>query len=514
MIRGPGPTALCATYTGVYQERGFAHDKRLLNCIPALIPLVWASPIIRPHSISQRGGQASPLDPFYISPGNVQHLPVGTVLRARTFTPIYNDRPLAATGFQLLYVTQGANSTRFASTTTIFKPTSPNGNLIAYAEAYDADSTACAPSEDYLSGSWNTASDDESLYIIGFLDQGYTVCSPDYEGPDSAFSAGILSGHGVLDGVRAVLSYEPIGLSSNTKIAGVGYSGGAIATGWAAALQGSYAPSLNFVAWSIGGTPANLLVTLQHLDGGPFARLAFDGIFGQSQAYQAIANLLASSLTPAGLAAEQEVFNGCASPTADTDFVGQQFLSAEYQSYGAQLPYQPAVSGPLAAQLLGQNPSQVPIAPIRVFHALNDEVIPYSNAQNMVNSWCGNGIRSLIFETDEGGVEHVAEALLQIANVFNWVNSRMNGDAPPSGCQLSESSGCLWLTLSNYHLAFAGCRRLTHRSAVHSQSCQHDSNWEHRTGKLRSTNECRCLDPTPTTYRRAQTDMCLKYRVH
>ncbi|ORX36970.1 secretory lipase-domain-containing protein [Kockovaella imperatae] len=408
--------------------------------LPYLLQTLWATASALPVTgLFARGGQASPLDPFYISPGNVQGSPLGTVLRSRTFQPIYNDRPLNATGYQLLYVTQGANTTKFAATTTIFKPTQPNGNLITYAEPYDADSTACAPSAAYLGGGWSTTSDDETLYMIGFLDQGYIVNSPDYEGPDSAYSAGILSGHAVLDSVRAVLSYGPIGLNANTQVAGVGYSGGAIATGWAAALHASYAPSINVVAWSVGGTPADLLACIQNLDGGPYARLAIGGIFGQSQAYQAIADLLSASLTSIGLSARNTTFNGCKSPTVALDFAFQHFLSTEYQSYGSQLVYQPAFAGPLSQQLLGQDPNLVPVAPIRVFHALHDEVIPYATVQKMVNSWCANGIKSLIFETDEGASEHGTEEILQLANVFNWVNSRMNGTAPPVGCQITTT---------------------------------------------------------------------------
>ena len=90
---------------------------------------------------------------------------------------------------------------------------------------------------------------------------GWIVSSPDYEGPGSSFSAGRLSGHGVLDGLRAALNFgSTLGLSSGVKVAGFGYSGGAIATGWAAALQPSYAPELTskLVGWSYGGTPANI----------------------------------------------------------------------------------------------------------------------------------------------------------------------------------------------------------------------------------------------------------------
>jgi hypothetical protein len=63
--------------------------------------------------------------------------------------------------------------------------------------------------------------------------------------------------------MRAVNNFATtLGLKSKkNSIVGVGYSGGAIATGWAAALQGNYAPELNVKGWSAGGTPANLTGT-------------------------------------------------------------------------------------------------------------------------------------------------------------------------------------------------------------------------------------------------------------
>jgi hypothetical protein len=72
----------------------------------------------------------------------------------------------------------------------------------------------------------NAISQFELLLVVALLNQGYIVNSPDYQGPSSAFSAGRLEGHGVLDSMRAALSYNPLGLDSNkTKIVGAGCTG-------------------------------------------------------------------------------------------------------------------------------------------------------------------------------------------------------------------------------------------------------------------------------------------------
>jgi hypothetical protein len=74
-----------------------------------------------------------------------------------------------------------------------------------------------------------------------------------------------------LDSVRATKAFATLGLASNVKVGMWGYSGGAIAQGWAAALQPSYAPDLNVVGIAHGGTPANLTATVEFLDGKLFS---------------------------------------------------------------------------------------------------------------------------------------------------------------------------------------------------------------------------------------------------
>lgn len=107
----------------------------------------------------------------------------------------------------------------------------------------------------------------EALVILEYLGKEYVVASPDYEGPYSAFIAGRLAGMGVLDGMRAVQSFKPLGLASKPKIFGSGYSVGAIATEWAASLASQYVPDLNIVGWAMGGTPSNLTGTFTFLHG-------------------------------------------------------------------------------------------------------------------------------------------------------------------------------------------------------------------------------------------------------
>ena len=62
-------------------------------------------------------------------------------------------------------------------------------------------------------------------------------------------------GYHVLDGLRAALSSKRLGLSPEAPIGLWGYSGGGLATAWAAEMSGAYAPELNVVG-AVSGRPS------------------------------------------------------------------------------------------------------------------------------------------------------------------------------------------------------------------------------------------------------------------
>ena len=130
----------------------------------------------------------------------------------------------------MLYRTTLTNGTATATVATILTgPKSTGDKLVAFADAEDGVNTTCADSYLYYT---NTTT---SSITLGpettLLDSGATVVVPDYEGPNSAFSAGRQEGMGLLDGIRAALNYAPAGISKNATVGGYGYSGGATAIG-------------------------------------------------------------------------------------------------------------------------------------------------------------------------------------------------------------------------------------------------------------------------------------------
>lgn len=68
-----------------------------------------------------------------------------------------------------------------------------------------------------------------------------------------------------------------------------------------------------------------------------------------------------------------------------------------------------------------------------MFHGSVDEVIPYESALATANAWCANGA-SVEFVTETGGTGHLGTMLALWGNATDWLNLRMEGTPPASGC--------------------------------------------------------------------------------
>lgn len=85
------------------------------------------------------------------------------------------------------------------------------------------------------------------------LRRGWAVIAVDWTGLQHSFVDLPLAARFVLDGIRAGLNFEPAGLDANTPVGLWGYSGGALATLFAAEQHPHYAPELNIVGAAAGG---------------------------------------------------------------------------------------------------------------------------------------------------------------------------------------------------------------------------------------------------------------------
>lgn len=202
-----------------------------------LIP-VWL--VLLVLSASARAATPPEQDPFYSYEGtksSLKHMAPGTVLKTRTVPFHIAGIQLPVTVVQLLYrSTSELGQPTVNVTSVLLAPVKLSKTVVSYQSFYDSLNTEDDPSYPISGGvhSGGEIAQAESVLITPALLAGETVVIPDTEGEEADFSAGPVYGYNTLDSLRAALSSPATGLTGATKIGLAGYSGGAIATGWAA----------------------------------------------------------------------------------------------------------------------------------------------------------------------------------------------------------------------------------------------------------------------------------------
>ncbi len=349
---------------------------------------------------------------------------------------IFNLLPIKVHGaYQLLYRTTDSQGNPQATVTTIIVPENADPTkLLSYQIAEDASWINCAPSyilqsiQNPLNGITGNV---EMILIIAALKQGWIVNTPDYEGPNAAFSSGIQSGQATLDSVRAALASENItGVSSSAKYQMWGYSGGSIASEWAAELQPSYAPELNFAGVAIGGTIANLSASALAMNRGPFTGLIPAAILGLAAGYPNLTYLFDELLVPSKASAFKQAGTQCIA-TNIVQFAFQDMF--RYSKLGLEDLFRlPEVKAVLdTTGLMGVH--GVPQMPMYIYNAVLDELTPIAGVDAVIEKLCAQGadiqyVRHLLSA-------HVTEAVTGLGDAFLFLKDRFDGVPLQSGCK-------------------------------------------------------------------------------
>lgn len=248
-------------------------------------------------------------DPFYEPPPGFAHARPGTVLRSRNVDLAFMGKirqRFSAT--QLLYRTTDLNGEPQATVTTVVAPTERDPKrpcpIVSYQCAIDAIAGRCFPSYALRRGAKavGALAQVEFLLVAALLAEGWAVSVPDHEGPRGIWGAPFEPGYHVLDGIRAAQSYEPLALSADAPVGLWGYSGGGLATAWAAEVCGSYAPELNIVGAVLGSPVADLGHAFRRLNGSVFSGLPAMVVAALSHTYPDLDRVIQQHATDTGKA--------------------------------------------------------------------------------------------------------------------------------------------------------------------------------------------------------------------
>ncbi|RMZ92471.1 hypothetical protein DV736_g296, partial [Chaetothyriales sp. CBS 134916] len=358
-------------------------------------------------------------DPWYTAPYEFEREAPGTILRVRpapgNLTSIAGINCSAA--YNILYRTTNSRYQPTWAVTTLFIPRIISSALLSYQIPYDSADLDASPSYSMYSGIF----DDVSVS----LGKGWFVNVPDFEGPLASFTAGVLSGHATIDSIRAVLNgASRFQLPNDTKYAMWGYSGGALASEWAAELQVQYAPELNFSGAALGGLTPNVTSVFEAVNNMAGAGIIPPAIIGLSNQYPEVLDAGFSKLKTSGL------YNSTTFLSTLNMTLGQAVGTfafhdiSEYFVDGFADIFNP-ITEPIILKdgIMGYH--GIPQFPLYVYKAVEDEVSPINDTDDLVSKYCNMGVNILYQRNSIGG--HTAEFINGQAAATAWLDSVLGG---------------------------------------------------------------------------------------
>lgn len=265
--------------------------------------------------------------------------------------------------------------------------------------------------------------------MIAALQKGWMVNLPDYEGLTSAFTSGLQAGQATLDSIRAALSSSSLtSVSSKAEYQMWGYSGGSLASGWAAELQPSYAPELNFKGVALGGLVPNISSVMQTVNKSLFVGLVPAGILGLASAYPELKTYIDAHLVPAKAATFRKAASQCLAANIAT-FAGQDVY--EYFDEGAAI-LNSAIPVSVLTATGQQGTHGTPKMPIFAYKAIADEVSPVADTDALVTKLCSQGA-NIVYVRDGLG-EHATQEITGAGDAFKFLVDRFNGLPVAPGC--------------------------------------------------------------------------------
>ncbi|MFI1241332.1 lipase family protein [Nocardia salmonicida] len=365
-------------------------------------------------------------DPFYAAPADIASKEPGAVLAVRVQEPL----PYFPTATVTLvkYRSNDSQGRPIAATTTILTPKDhrPGAPLLSYQHIINGLGTQCAVSRALY------AYDPNLLYravplLNTMLLRGWSIALPDHLGPNAAYGAAKLGGQITLDGIRAATRVPELGLADSPS-AMLGYSGGGMATGWAAALAPQYAPELRLVGAAQGGVPMNITTMARTLGFAPHPMfgLAMAAALGLEREYPDRLPISAQ-LNDTGLAVRDAMSNGC---TVELIAAGAMHSASDLASTVS------LIDDPRAWEVGDANSLElfepVPTMPIFEWHTPIDPLIPVDAVDRTNQRYCraGTPVLSELYPSPD----HLATAVLGFPSAVAWLDARFRGETAPSNC--------------------------------------------------------------------------------
>ncbi|GAB2728572.1 lipase family protein [Nocardia thraciensis] len=365
-------------------------------------------------------------DPFYSAPADVADHEPGDVLGIRALPPlmIFPETDVWLVKFR----STNSEGKPIAATTTVLSPRTraTDGPLLSYQTIINGLGTECSISHTLYTSDPNLMVREAPAYNL-VLQRGWSIALPDHLGPQFAYGAAKLGGQITLDGIRAAQQVKQLRLE-HSPVTMAGYSGGGMATAWAAALAPTYAPELRIAGAAAGGVPMNLVKMLEGLGYGahPVFGLAFAAGLGLEREYPERFPI-SEQLNDQGVTVGRRIANGC---TNDLLAAGAGRGALDFAKTTKM------TEDPDARKVIEENSLELydgaPNMPVFEWHSPIDGLVPIDAIVNTNRRWCAAGVR---LQSEAIPVpDHLTAAVLGLPQAMGWLDARMRGEPAPSNC--------------------------------------------------------------------------------
>ncbi len=383
-------------------------------------------------------------DPFYVAPEGFQHATPGTVLRSRDVELAFLGLiPQQIRAVQLLYRTTDMNGRPEAAATTIVVPAERGPEqicpVVSYQCAIDAITSRCFPSYALRRHAVAPGSvpQFEMLLVAAAIAEGWAVSVPDHEGVNGSWGTPYEPGYRVLDGLRAALGSEQLALSPEAPIGLWGYSGGGLASAWAAEMSGSYAPELNIVGAVLGSPVGDLGRTFRKLNGTFAAALPALVVAALADVYPGLQRIIAEHTSEYG----RDLLDRLHHMTTVEAIV--RFWRTDMGDLLDQ-PLEQILATPEVQHVFDDIKlgAAVPTPPVLIIQAVHDEIISVDGIDELAHTYSSGGAH-VTYHRDMFS-EHLLLHPMSAPMALRWLSDRFAGR--PLGANLARTT---WPTLFN-----------------------------------------------------------------
>lgn len=384
-------------------------------------------------------------DPFYTAPLGFEEAHPGDILRVRlapgNLTSLVANTSQA---YNILFRTTDSKFQPSWAVTTLFLPggqesTDTGDALLSYQIPYNSPNIDESPSYAYYA----RRSPANSIFFSDVewaLGKGWYVSVPDFEGPLAAFIAGSQEGHATLDSIRAVKSLS-FGLKRDARVALWGYSGGSLASEFAAELQVQYAPELQISGVALGGLVDNCTEAIEDVNGAPLAGLVPLGLLGLTAQFPEVRAYLIDQLHDSGPYNKSTFLSSFDLTVMQIFGIFANQNIWNYFRDGRDIFYHPGLSKLLHTEAtLGSY--GVPQVPLFIYKAVQDEATDIVGTDDLVARYCRYGANVWYQRNTKG--DHTSEWINGLPRAQKFLHQVLDGTYSHEGCTVEDVAVDLW----------------------------------------------------------------------